>query len=63
MLQVVSSVVRVRVHVCVCVCVCRLVQEAEGCAALVQLLSDSQALSRSGAASTITNMAPSQHTR
>ena len=45
-----------------CVCV-RLVQEAGGCVSLVQLLSDSQALSRSGAAATISNMAASQNAR
>ena len=37
----------------------RLIQESEGCPALVRLLSDSEASCRSGAASTISNMAPS----
>jgi hypothetical protein len=38
---------------------CKLIQEADGCVALVRLLTDTQAVCRSGAASTITNMAPS----
>ncbi|CAI8013289.1 Armadillo repeat-containing protein 3 [Geodia barretti] len=38
---------------------CKLIQEADGCVALVRLLTDTQAACRSGAASTITNMAPS----
>ena len=41
----------------------RLIHEAEGCPAVVRLLRDEQASCRSGAAATVTHMAPNPLTR